>query len=172
MQKLKESFENSNKKRELAKSEILKLNQKLEAMQKTSFSEPARIKVCNQEEISLLTWFKSEIDLLYKSLINLIYEAEKDLYKVRVVDFTSFEKKMNNMVMTVHEQIAETQAEKPAPPSVPQQAAKPSKGRTPIKLFSCISDQDDAPARLIPKPTRPVQQPVDSRMILRRGSAN
>jgi hypothetical protein len=76
------------------------------------------------------------------------------------------------MVMTVHEQIAETQVEKPGALSVPQQVAKAVKGRTPIKLFSCISDQDDAPARLIPKPKRPVQQPVDSRMILRRGSAN
>ena len=172
IQKLKESLEKSNKKRELAKSEILKLNQKLEAMKKISYSEPARIKNCTQEEIDVLTSFKSDIDALYKSLINLIHEVDKDLYKVKIVDFTTFEKKMNNIVMTLHEQIAEAQVEKPASLTVPQQVAKAIKGRTPIKLFSCIADQDDAPPRLIPKPKRPAQQPVDSRMILRRGSAN
>lgn len=172
LQKLKDSLEKSNKKRELAKSEILKLNQKLEVMQKTSYSEPARIKSCTQEEMDVLTSFKSDIDVLYKSLINLIYEVDKDLYKVKIVDFTTFEKKMNNIVMTLHEQIAEAQIEKPASLSVPQQVAKAIKGRTPIKLFSCIADQEDAPPRLIPKPKRPAQQPVDSRMILRRGSAN
>jgi chromosome segregation ATPase len=171
--KLQENLETSNKKRELAKGEIMKLTQKLEVLQKTSFSEPSKVsKTCSQDEMNVLTSFKTELDSLYKSLINLIYEVDKDIYKVKIVEFTSFEKRMNNVVMNLHEQIDEIHVEKPQSLTVPQQVAKAIKGRTPIKLFSCIADQDDAPPRMIPKPKRPPQQPVDSRMILRRGSAN
>jgi len=71
----------------------------------------------------------------------------------------------------LHEQIEDLQVEKSVLPASPQQVAKAVKGRTPIKLFSCISEQEDAPPRLIPRPKRP-PQPVDNRMVLRRGSAN
>lgn len=170
--KLVDSLENANSKRELARNEVFKLTQKLEILQKSVQSDSVKVaKKCSVEEISVLNAVKNELDPLYKSLINLISEVEKDTYKVKIVEFTAFEKKMNNFVMMLHEQIEEIQVEKSSTLAAPQQVAKVSKGRTPIKLFSCISEQEDAPPRLIPKPKRP-PQPVDNRMVLRRGSAN
>ena len=170
--KLVDSLENANGKRELARNEVFKLTQKFEILQKSAQSDSVKVaKKCSVEEISVLNAVKNELDPLYKSLINLISEVEKDTYKVKIVEFTTFEKKMNNFVMMLHEQIEDLQVEKSVLPASPQQVAKAVKGRTPIKLFSCISEQEDAPPRLIPRPKRP-PQPVDNRMVLRRGSAN
>lgn len=170
--KLKEELEKANNKRELARNEVFKLTQKLEVLQKTSQSESVKIaKKCTVEEMSVLNAIKNELDPLYKSLIKLILDVEKDCYRVKIVEFTCFEKKMNNLVMMLYEQIEDLQVEKSVALTVPQQAPKVAKGRTPIKLFSCMADQDEAPPRLIPKPKRPPQT-NDNRMVLRRGSAN
>ena len=72
--------------------------------------------------------------------------------------------------MQLHEQLEEVAETHPAAPKLNNNVVKPSIGRNPIKLFSCMSDQDEAP-RLIPKPKKYIEQP-DSRLVYRRGSAN
>lgn len=170
--KLSETLKVSNNKRELARTEILKLTQKLETLQKSNSTIPDPKKVPKSitiEEVSFLSIIKPELDSLYKSLMSLISEANKDFYSVKITDFTSFEKKMNNLVVALHEQIEEISFSPPTSQTIPP--ARPTKGRTPIKLFSCIVDQDETQPRSIPKPKRPAY-PNDNQSILRRGSAN
>jgi hypothetical protein len=102
--------------------------------------------------------------------MKIINPSDALAYLIKIEDFTTFEKNMNNIVMQLHEQLDEISEEKIWAAKAKSPQIGKAKGRTPVKLFSCMADQDDAP-RLIPKPQRPVQQ-VDSRNVLRRGSAN
>ncbi|OMJ75643.1 hypothetical protein SteCoe_25166 [Stentor coeruleus] len=193
--KLSDHLNKSNNKRELARTEILKLTQKLESL--TSSKSPQSPQVDNkpkfllnpvpqepnntvkflsnptQQEIDILTFIKTELDSIYKSLMRIISPADSSAYLIKIDDFSTIEKRLNNIVMQLHEQLDEISEEQSlaAKPQVPQQIVKPPKGRNPIKLFSCIAQQDEPP-RLIPKPKRPPIQEVDNRMVLRRGSAN
>jgi myosin heavy subunit len=171
--KISENLVKSNKKRELARSEIIKLNQKLEqySSQKSNQSilEPILKLSAKPKEVSILTALKPELDSTYKSLMNMISSNDQTHYSIKIEDFTAFEKRFNNIVMTLHEQIDEISQNQSTSLKVPNLVNK-SIGRNPIKLFSCISDQDEAP-RLIPKPKKPTPV-VDDRLVYRRGSAN
>ncbi|OMJ78834.1 hypothetical protein SteCoe_21278 [Stentor coeruleus] len=174
IQNLNNNLIESNNKTDLANTEIQKLSQKLEA-QKSSQNSIAEIKIKSlsnplPKEIDMLTYTKNELDILYKSLMKIINPSDSLAYLIKIEDFTAFEKKMNNIVMQVHEQLDEISEEKIWAAKAKSPQIGKAKGRTPVKLFSCMADQDDAP-RLIPKPQRPIQQ-VDSRTVLRRGSAN
>ncbi|OMJ89999.1 hypothetical protein SteCoe_7791 [Stentor coeruleus] len=193
--KLSDHLNTSNNKRELARTEILKLTQKLESL--TSSKSPQSPQIDNkaklssnpisqeldnkvkflsnptQQEIEILSFTKTELDSIYKNLMKIISPADSLAYLIKIDDFTNIEKRLNNIVMQLHEQLDQISEEQSwiAKAQIPQQAVKPSKGRNPIKLFSCIAQQDEPP-RLIPKPKRPPVQETDNRMVLRRGSAN
>ncbi|OMJ80804.1 hypothetical protein SteCoe_18858 [Stentor coeruleus] len=190
IQNLNNTLIETNNKNDLTNTEILKLSQKLEVIntQKSSqnFTSEIKIKPLSNplpkeidikplsnplpKEIDILTYTKNELDNLYKSLMKIINPSNSLAYLIKIEDFTTFEKNMNNIVMQVHEQLDEISEEKSWAAKARSPQIGKSKGRTPVKLFSCMADQDDAP-RLIPKPLRPVQQ-VDSCTVLRRGSAN
>lgn len=168
--KLEETLKISNNKRELARNEIMKLTQKLESAQKAgiNMNENKRsIKPSSPEEIKMLSILKPELDSLYKALMTLITDAKGDFYSVKIGDFTSFEKKMNNLVVMLHEHIEEFSSSTNSNATVPP---IPAKGRTPIKLFSCIADQDETQPRTIPKVKRPINM-NENPLILRRSSA-
>ena len=175
--KLAEQLEKSNQKRELARNEIMKLTQRigssLPPKAPTSQIE-ATVKIpetISRQEVDLLNFLKTEIDNMYKNLMKIISGCDGTFYQIKIEDFSYFEKRINNIAMQLHEQLEEISDEKVMNSKEIATNSKPSKGRTPIKLFSCMADQDDAP-RLIPKPKRPIQQQNDNRLVLRRGSAN
>ena len=175
--KLAEQLEKSNQKRELARNEIMKLTQRigssLPPKAPTSQIE-ATVKIpetISRQEVDLLNFLKTEIDNMYKNLMKIISGCDGTFYQIKIEDFSYFEKRINNIAMQLHEQLEEISDEKVINSKEIATNSKPSKGRTPIKLFSCMADQDDAP-RLIPKPKRPIQQQNDNRLVLRRGSAN
>lgn len=168
--KLEESLKTSNNKRELARNEIMKLTQKLESIQKSGLSPNDSIKVIkpsSSQELKMLSMLKPELDSLYKALMTLITDVNGEFYTVKIVDFTSFEKKMNNLVVMLHEHIEESSSTSINNTTVPP---VPTKGRTPIKLFSCMADQDETQPRTMPKLKRPINV-NENPLILRRSSA-
>ena len=173
--RLSDQLKKSNQKRELARNEILKLSQRLGCSlpSKPAISQiEATIKApMSRQEIDLLDFLKIEIDTMYKNLMKIISGCDGTFYQIKIEDFSFFEKRINNMAMQLHEQLEEISDEKIVNRREIATTSKPSKGRAPIKLFSCMADQDDAP-RLIPKPKRSIQEQSDNRLVLRRGSAN
>lgn len=164
---LTESLKKSNHKRELARSEILKLSQRAPPISPKPSETLIKLPpIISPKEVHLLNYIQKELEIIYKTLMKIISGCDGTSYQIKIVDFSSFEKMINNVVMQLHEQLEEISEEKL---SVTTEPIRQNKGRTPIKLFSCMADQDEAP-RLIPKPKRPQQ--TDDRLVLRRGSAN
>ena len=111
-----ESLELANKKRELAKEEVLKLTQKLEHM-------PERVPVKPVHSINpaaptnlagdfkAVQVIKAQLDILYKALMDLMLSANtiRDnvtkvvKYQISSEEFSKFEKDLNKIVMNAHE---------------------------------------------------------------------
>ena len=177
-QKIAERLKRSENKRELARNEIIKLTQKIESTTapiiENKLKNEANFNIdinSSPKELDLVNLLKNELENIYKTLMKISYINDSVYYQIKIEDFSSFENKLNNIVMQLHEQLDERSQEQSLNINQKNTISKPV-GRLPIKIFSCIADQDEAPPRLIPKPKRPIQQQTDNRLVFRRGSAN
>ena len=153
-----DSLEASQKKRNLAKEELLKLNQKLENSHDRVPVKPVHnmlnlnLAQPNPQASTLMEHkavgvIKSQLDTLYKSLMDLMLSAnttrnpanQEILYHFRSEEFSKFEKDLNKIVMNAHE-AAEN-------PSFVEQGTGWT-GRfsnwAPSKFFSCMSNERPA----------------------------
>ena len=112
-----ESLESVQKKRELAKEEVLKLTQKLEnshervPVRPIHSILPQSIPTPSVPEYKAIQILRVQLDTLYKSLMDLMLTANtiRDsvtkliTYQIPSDDFSKFEKDLNKVVMNVHE---------------------------------------------------------------------
>ena len=150
------NLETSQKKRNLAKEELLKLNQKLENSHERLPIKPVRnvlnLVSPNPQASTLMEHkavgvIKTQLDTLYKSLMDLMLSANTTrnpasqaiLYHIGSEEFSKFEQDLNKIVMNAHE-AAEN-------PSFVEQGTGWT-GRfsnwAPSKIFSCISSERQA----------------------------
>ena len=151
-----ESLETSQKKRNLAKEELLKLTQKLESSHDRAPIKPVHnvhsLVSANPPASTLIEHkavgvIKNQLDTLYKSLMDLMLSANTTrnpvnqaiLYHIGSEDFSKFEKDLNKIVMNAHEASEN--------PSFVEQGTGWT-GRfsnwAPSKFFSCMSNERQA----------------------------
>ena len=148
--KLQIMLESAQKKRELARTEVIKLTQKLEQKHVDSESSPVA-----QSEVPVLMALRRDLELTYKALVTLMMtgeqvsvpEATKRALLVDADAFSGIERRLNDLVMQAHEAM-----EAPEPPDHPVTSTSWSGRLTsavkqsvkgPVKLFSCISAPSD-----------------------------
>jgi chromosome segregation ATPase len=149
-----DSLETSQKKRNLAKEELLKLTQKLESV--SHDRAPVKplhnfvsvnVSTSSLPEHKAVGVIKSQLDTLYKSLMDLMLSANTTrdavsksiLYHIGAEDFSKFEKDLNKIVMNAHEA-----AENPVFVEQGSGWAGRFSNWAPSKFFSCMSNDRQA----------------------------
>ncbi|CAG9320182.1 unnamed protein product [Blepharisma stoltei] len=177
---LSESYKKSQHKRELARQELTKLSQKLEhktpeislpSSQKTeNFDFKLNISEMSKYERKALSLFRLELESLYKMLMKIMMGSNTTkkngicIYNIKSDDFSAVEKRLNNIVMQVHEALDTPETDSQAFPieNTNSWSTKLSHAvsavrhgmmteRGPVKLFSCMSSQEEFKGNMIPK---------------------
>jgi chromosome segregation ATPase len=168
---LKESIDKIQKKRELAKQEVIKLSTKLSSTHKekppvspaTHVMESPAFKICFSEavgsELGVLPKVKTEVDSIYKQLMKVMMNScsytnptQGVSYSISSLEFSQLERRLNNLLMQIHETI-----ENPPPEPVQDTWLNPvtsalnniKNRKTPIRLFSCMTSQDNNPTTIV-----------------------
>jgi len=149
MAKLQIMLESAQKKRELARSEVIKLTQRLEQRQ---WEECASDPVVSGSEGRVLGLLRRDLEQTYKALVTLMMtgqevtapEATKKGLIVDAAAFGGIERRLNDLVMQAHEALESPEAtDVPASWSGRLTSAVKQSVRGPVKLFSCISAPAD-----------------------------
>lgn len=144
------------KKREIAKAEVMRLSQKLETRSNPETKQWVKLNsaIVAPQESSAFVLIKMELEVLYKQLMTLMMNARTTSgprldYLICAEDFSQFERRLNNLFMQVQESIdlPETTTVLLTPPEVSKSWGKKLSGavssivsgRGPVKLFSCMS---------------------------------
>ena len=100
--KIANELNTSEKKRELANNEIMKLTQRLSSIESSmpgirinSEPEAAQKKTYSPKELDLLQLVKNELEEIYKTLMKIIGDCDSVFYQIKIEDFSRFEKKLN-----------------------------------------------------------------------------
>lgn len=167
----------ANQKREAARQEVLKLSQRLDQKEKQVKTPPSPVKEessfkLNSAEMTAVEYkslfnFKNELETLYKMLMKLMMNgnATQDgcsfVYNITSEDFSTFERRLNHTVMQIHEALEDPEAHIQTAPSenswstrLNNAVSKVKKGmseRGPVKLFSCMSAQEESKGNMIPR---------------------
>lgn len=143
-------------KQDAAKSEVIKLSQKLESKEKALPTAEFRIATSNVSfsDLQPLTALKKELEEIYRTLMNLMFSSPPTSSEISIKqeDFSAFERRLNNLLMQVHEAV-ELSQQNPvswASKLTGATVGLRSKQKGPLKLFSCMRVDDDP---------RPIVQP-------------
>ncbi|CAG9316602.1 unnamed protein product [Blepharisma stoltei] len=184
--KISDKLNKSNQKRDLARKEIIKLSQKLDQKSEgnsSSFSHNPEdalnvsVKSITPPEFHIIEVFKSELENLYKLLMKMMMEGNQlskkgeTIYTINSADFSTFERKLNDIVMQIHETMDIYEASSHNRPSSERSwssmlngaISRITKGvgdRGPSKMFSCMSNQEDPNENLVLRPQPNRKQPV------------
>jgi chromosome segregation ATPase len=173
--KLKQTLAKAQKKREMAKAEVIRLSYKLE--QKSSSEAKPWVKLnsgaTQPQDMAALQSIRYELEVLYKELMGLMMNAQTSSverphlseqgierrsgptlqYLMSADDLSSFERRLNNLSVQVHECTdVPTESEPERPQTEPRSwSSKISgavnsirqsvSGRGSVKLFSCMSGE-------------------------------
>lgn len=158
-----EILESVQKKRELAKQEVLKLTQKLESNNiervpvKPQPTSSQNIVSGSLSEYKGLQILKSQLDILYKALMDLMLSANTirdphtrvTRYQISSEEFSKFEKDLNKVVMNVHEA-----TDNPNFIETNQGWIGKISNWGPSKLLSCMSNNNRVPSANPPEKRR------------------
>lgn len=156
-QRLETNFAKLQRKREMAKAEVLRLNHKIETQSSPGTQQWLKLNSAsvNPQDWSALASIRHELEVLYKQLMMLMMNARtseglKLDYLISADDFAQFERRLNNLFMQVHESMDCTETEPAQEPSGTESWGTKFSGavssirqsvssRGPVKLFSCMT---------------------------------
>lgn len=152
-QRLEDSFTKLQRKREMAKAEVLRLSHKIETRSSPGAQQWMKLNPSSvqSQDCSALASIRQELEGLYKQLMVLMLNARtstgsKPDYLIGADEFSQFERRLNNLFVQVHDCIdlpeAEPEQVQPPPPQtwgMKISGAVSSIRHGPVKLFSCMS---------------------------------
>ena len=140
---LKAALETAQKKRELARNEVIKLSQKLDQSAKPTPPPPADLTL-NQRSLASL---RSQLEFLYKRLLAAIKNETGSTSGITLdaACFGEVERRLNELVMQLREGVELSPADLPISKA----------GRSTVSLFACMSAPTDRQPTIVIKSRAP-----------------